>query len=265
LESKSHPCPERFAGVWHLYGRQAFDRFARSHICVIGIGGVGSWAVEALARSGIGRITLVDPDRVALTNLNRQIQALDSTLGSTKTEALKQRIRQINPDCQVKEITTRLSPENVAETIGGRNFDYVVEAIDDIYAKAATIAYCHEYRIPLVSSGGAAGQTDPTQIVVSDMSKTQQDSLLARTRRLLRKQYGFPRGTGSFGVDAVYSMEPLKYPEGLALQLSDDQIDETNTNAITLRFGSSVVVTASFGLTAAAVVLRRIAESASSH
>lgn len=237
-----------FGGVRHLYGEAAFLRFRQAHVCVTGIGGVGSWAAEALARSGIGRLTLIDPDEVAPSNVNRQILALENTLGLPKIEALAERIGLINPFCSVSGLAVMVTPENAEALFGRADFDYVIDAIDDVFAKAALIACCHERQIPLITAGGAGGQMDPTRIDVCDLSKTEQEPLLARVRKRLRQNYGFPRGTRSFGVDAVYSTEPLRYPDSEAGQL---------------RFGTSVAVTACFGMTAASVVLKRLAEGVS--
>lgn len=250
-----------FDGVRHLYGEAAFCRFRQAHVCVTGIGGVGSWAAEALARSGIGCLTLVDPDRVAPTNINRQVLALESTLGLPKVEVLAERIKQINPFCRVSGVAETVTPENAGMLFVQAGFDYVVDAIDDVFAKAALIACCHENRISLVTVGGAGGQLDPTKINVCDLSKTEQEPLLARVRKRLRQNYGFPRGTRPFGVDAVYSMEPLRYPENAAGQL--EAADQERNEAGTLRFGTSVAVTACFGMTAASVVLKKLAESVS--
>lgn len=248
-----------FEGVRHLYGEAAFLRFKQAHVCVTGIGGVGSWAAEALARSGIGRLTLIDPDQVAPTNMNRQVLALENTLGLPKTEALAERIRLINPSCRVSGLAVTVSPENAGALFAQSEFDYVIDAIDDVFAKAALIAICHENRIPLITAGGAGGQVDPTKINVCDLSKTEQEPLLARVRKRLRQNYGFPRGTRPFGVDAVYSMEPLRYPDGGASQ--PEAVQEKGRHR-QLRFGTSVTVTACFGMTAASVVLRKLAEGA---
>ncbi len=248
----------RFDGVRHLYGEAAFHRFRKAHVCVIGVGGVGSWAVEALARSGIGRLTLVDPDCVALSNMNRQIQALENTLGQSKIRMLAERIRQINPDCIVSEMAEKVTLENPEALFGNQAFDYVIDAIDDMFAKTALIAYCREKQISLVTVGGAGGQIDPTRITVCDLSKTEQEPLLARVRKRLRQKYGFPRLARPFGIDAVYSTEPLRYPAGAGMPSPDGQEDDS-PDTVSLRFGTSVTVTASFGMTAASIVLRRLA------
>lgn len=249
----------RFGGIARLYGQPALDRFRVAHVCVIGVGGVGSWIVEALARSAIGALTLIDLDNVAESNINRQIQALSNTIGQAKIEALAERIALINPDCKLTLVEDFIAPDNLEQMIGGRAYDYVVDAIDNAKAKAALIDYCHKRSIPLITIGGAGGQTDPTRIAVRDLSKTEQEPLLKRVRKLLRTQYGFPRGEkNKFNVDAVFSMEPLLMPEtGAACELDVAHADITGINCA--GFGSSVVVTASFGMIAAAHLLRKLA------
>lgn len=249
-----------FEGVRHLYGEAAFSCFQKAHICVIGVGGVGSWAVEALTRNGIGNLTLVDPDRVAPSNINRQIQAMQNTLGKSKITVLAERIREINPTCGVKQMPEKVTLENPEVLFGKPCFDYVIDAIDDMFAKTALIAWCHENGIPLVTVGGAGGQTDPTQVAVCDLCRTEQEPLLARVRKRLRQKYGFPRGTRPFGIDAVYSREPLRYPDDA--DMTDTLKEGVSAETDSLRFGTSVTVTATFGMVAASVVLRRLAESA---
>ena len=147
----------RFGGTARLYGAPALARFEAAHVCVVGVGGVGSWAAEALARSAIGTLTLIDLDHVAPSNINRQGQALTSTLGMAKIEALKARLRDINPRLVVHLVDAFVEPENVAELLGG-SFDYVVDAIDSLVAKAALVAWCKQAKVPVIVSGGAGGQ-----------------------------------------------------------------------------------------------------------
>lgn len=255
----------RFGGISRLYGAAALSAFRSAHICVIGVGGVGSWIVEALARSAIGKITMIDLDNVAESNINRQIHALTDTLGKAKVTALAERIAQINPFCQVTEIEDFITADNLDTMIGAQGFDYVIDAIDDVRAKTALIAYCRAQQIPLVTIGGAGGQTDPTRIEVRDLSRTEQEPLLAKVRKRLRNEHGFPRGTkNKFGIDAVFSTEPLRMPvsdQACSLHTQEAQgISGLNCAG----FGSTMVVTASFGLTAAALVLRKLAHSAES-
>jgi tRNA threonylcarbamoyladenosine dehydratase len=254
----------RFGGIARLYGDAAFARFRNAHVCVIGVGGVGSWVVEALARSAIGRITMIDLDNVAESNVNRQIHALTDTLGKAKVTALAERIAQINPYCQVKEVEDFITPDNLDAMIGAAGYDYVIDAIDSVNAKTALIAYCRANGIKLITIGGAGGQIDPTKIEIRDLCRTEQEPLLAKVRKRLRSQHGFPRGTkNKFGIDAVFSTEPLRFPDaGEVCDIdTDDKPGVTGLNCA--GFGSSMVVTATFGLVAAAQVLRRLAEGAS--
>src|ERR1019366_5976127 len=159
----------RFGGIARLYGAAALARFQTAHVCVIGVGGVGSWIVEALARSAIGAITMIDLDNLSESNVNRQIHALTDTLGMAKVSALAVRIAQINPFCHVTEIEDFITPDNLDQMIGSRNYDYVIDAIDNVRAKTALIAYCREKGVKLVTIGGAGGQIDPTKIEIRDL------------------------------------------------------------------------------------------------
>lgn len=251
----------RFGGIGRLYGQAALQRFRDAHVCVVGVGGVGSWIVEALARSAIGRLTLIDLDNVAESNINRQIQALTGTIGQAKIHALAERITQINPYCRVTQVEDFVTPDNLDEMIGAHNYDYVIDAIDSAKAKTALIAYCRQKEIPLIIIGSAGGQTDPTKIEVRDLSKTEQEPLLKKVRRRLRSDYGFPRGMkNKFNVDAVFSMEPLQYPEtGEVCSVDGDDRGAGITGLNCAGFGSSMVVTATFGMVAAGHLLRKLA------
>ncbi|MDE2427333.1 MAG: tRNA cyclic N6-threonylcarbamoyladenosine(37) synthase TcdA [Burkholderiales bacterium] len=253
----------RFGGIARLYGAAALERFKNAHVCVVGVGGVGSWVVEALARSAIGHITMIDLDNVAESNINRQIQANSDTLGKAKVSALAERIALINPYCQVREVEDFVTPDNLDDMLGKPGFDYVIDAIDNVKAKTALIAYCRQHAIPLITIGAAGGQTDPGKIEIRDLSRTEQEPLLALVRKRLRQNHGFPRGTKTkFGIDAVFSMEALSMPETAEACAVGDSQDNASTGVTGLNcagFGSSIVVTASFGLMAAAQVLRKLA------
>ncbi|WP_394782332.1 tRNA cyclic N6-threonylcarbamoyladenosine(37) synthase TcdA [Undibacterium sp.] len=256
----------RFGGIARLYGDAAFARFQAAHICVIGVGGVGSWVVEALARSAIGRITMIDLDNVSESNINRQIQANSETVGKAKVTALAERIALINPRCKVTEVEDFVAADNLDVMIGEHSFDYVIDAIDSVKAKTALIAYCRAKGIPLITIGGAGGQIDPGKIEIRDLSRTEQEPLLALVRKRLRQQHGFPRGAKSkFGIDAVFSMEALKMPpaEEVCVIDGEDAADAAGVSGLNCAgYGSSMVVTASFGLAAAAHVLRKLAMDA---
>ena len=253
----------RFGGIARLYGEAGLAHFRNAHVCVIGVGGVGSWIVEALARSAIGRITMIDLDNVAESNINRQIQALTDTLGKAKVTALAERVAQINPYCRVTEVEDFISEDNLDQMIMPDRFDYVIDAIDNVRAKTALIAYCRLNKIRLITIGGAGGQTDPTKIEIRDLCRTEQEPLLAKVRKRLRAQYGFQRGTkNKFGNDAVFSTERRRFPEGTGACELGDEANAGVTGLNCAGFGSSMVVTASFGLTAAAQVLRKLANDA---
>ncbi|MGL4409708.1 MAG: tRNA threonylcarbamoyladenosine dehydratase, partial [Zoogloea sp.] len=242
----------RFGGLNRLYGAHALPRLAASHVCVIGIGGVGSWAAEALARSGVGRLTLIDLDHVAESNINRQIHALEPTLGQAKIEAMAARIALINPACQVRGIDDFITPENVAALLP--ICDAVVDAIDQVAAKAALIALCRERKQLLVTTGGAGGRIDPTRIRLDDLSRTQQDALASSLRARLRKQYGFPRDPKKkFSVPCIYSEEPIRRPlAGVCAPVADGGEAAAPQGLNCAGYGSSVTITASFGMAAAA-------------
>ncbi len=254
----------RFGGVQRLYGARALERFRRAHVCVIGVGGVGSWIVEALARSAIGRLTLIDLDNVAESNINRQIQALTNTIGQAKIGALAERIAQINPYCELTLIEDFITPDNLDQMVGAQDFDYLVDAIDNVKAKAALIAYCRDHALRLITIGGAGGQVDPTMIAVRDLSKTEQEPLLKMVRKRLRNAYGYPPGAkNKFNVEAVFSMERLQQPgeaDSCALDGAPDPNGVSGLNCA--GYGSSVVVTATFGMVAAAHLLRKLAADA---
>lgn len=253
----------RFGGVARVYGTAAAARFAEARVCVIGVGGVGSWTVEALARSGVGALTLVDLDHVGESNINRQLHALDSTLGRAKVDVLAERVGQINPACRVGQVDAFLSRDNLDELIEPK-FDHVVDCIDSFRVKAALIAHCRRRRIRLMTVGGAGGKVDPTRIRVSDLSRSIQDPLLARVRRLLRQDYGFSRDPRRrFDVPCVWSDEPMVFPApdgGVCLQRPAGT--ETRDLSCAGGIGSAVTVTATFGLVAAAHVLQRLARPA---
>ncbi len=249
----------RFAGVRRLYGENALPRFQAAQVCVIGIGGVGSWAAEALARTAIGHITLIDLDMVAESNVNRQIHALGNAFGKAKTTAMAERILAINPACQVTEVEDFVSLDNL-ESLFGCGFDYVIDAIDQVRTKAAMIAWCMAHDIPLITAGGAGGQLDPTRIEIADLSRTIQDPLLAKVRSLLRKEYGFPRDPKrKFGVPAVFSSEPVRHPDNGGVCATTTALSGLNCAG----YGSAVCVTAPFGFIAASAVLRHLANTSS--
>lgn len=249
----------RFGGVSRLYGEAALQRFRTAHVCVVGVGGVGSWVAESLARSAVGHITLIDLDHVAVSNTNRQVHALGEEYGKAKVSAMAERIRAINPECQVSEIEDFVTLENLDELLG-RGYDFVIDAIDNAKVKAAMINWCKRRKIKLITSGGAGGRIDPARIQLDDLARSVQDPLLARVRVLLRREYGFPKeAKKKFGVECVFSAEHLKMPENGAACDTDDQ-PLTGLNCA--GFGAAMTVTASFGLWMAARALTQLAKTA---
>jgi tRNA threonylcarbamoyladenosine dehydratase len=248
----------RFGGVARLYGQGSLKRFAQSHVAVIGVGGVGSWAVEALARSGIGQLTLIDLDHVAESNVNRQLPALDGEFGKLKVAVMAQRVLAINPDCRVNPVEAFIQPDSLTSITQG-GFNYVLDCIDSFRIKAALIACCKRNKIPLITVGGAGGQTDPTKIRLADLSRSEQDPLLSKTRKLLRREYGFPTNLKRrFDLPCVYSLEQQRYPDKQG-EICLERTHDTEGSLNCAGFGSAMTVTASFGLIAVSHVLKQLA------
>ena len=256
----------RFGGIARLYGDQGLERLASAHVCVIGIGGVGSWVAESLARSAVGEITLIDLDVVSESNINRQLVATADQIGRDKTLVMQERIAQINPSCKVNIVDEFIERDNIASLITAR-FDYVVDCIDDFRTKAALIAHCKRNKIRIVTTGGAGGQVDPSKIRQSDLSRTEHDVLLAKTRKLLRQDYGFARNIKrTFGIPCVYSTEQLVYPDGAGgLSSQRPPVDPNNTSSNALNcaggIGSITHVTGTFAFIASAFVLNQLAQN----
>lgn len=254
---------DRFGGIGRLYGVAGLQRLHDAHVCVVGIGGVGSWAAEALARSGIGAITLIDMDDICVTNTNRQIHALDGEVGKLKVDVVAERIRRINPGCQVTAKMEFVTEKNQHELIHA-GFDYVVDCIDSVKSKAALIAHCKRNKIRIVTTGAAGGQTDPTQIQVADLNKTFNDPLAKKVRSILRREYNFSRNAArSYSIPCVFSTEQLQYPQpdGSVCQMKSFEGDSTRLDCSS-GFGAATMVTGTFGFVAAARVVKRIADDA---
>lgn len=213
--SSPHPSddyPFRFGGVARLYGEAGLARLRAAHVCVVGLGGVGSWVAEALARSGIGEITLIDADDVCVSNTNRQLHALAGNYGKSKAIALAERIRAIAPECRAHPIQAFFTAKTADELLG-RTYDALVDAIDGMGNKAHLIAECKKRGIPTVCCGGAGGRKDPTRIKLGDLGRSEGDILLLMVRRKLRREYGFPKYEGrKFHVACVYSDEKQVEP-----------------------------------------------------
>lgn len=245
----------RFGGVVRLFGALALERLRAAHVVVIGVGGVGSWSAEALARSGVGRLTLIDLDHVAESNINRQVLALGSTLGAAKIEVMAARIADIAPDCRVECVDDFVTPENVADLVPGVPA-LVLDAIDQAPAKAALVAHCVARGQRIVVCGAAGGRVDPLALRREDLAHTRGDALLASVRARLRRHYGFARdGGGAFGVIAIHSVEP---PGGTGRNAAGSATGEPGTALSCAGYGSIVTVTAAMGLAAAALAIESL-------
>lgn len=252
---------QRFGGISRVYGQPALEHFQQLHIVIAGLGGVGSWAVEALARTGIGTLTLIDLDDVCVTNINRQLPATDGTIGQLKSEVLAERVKQINPRCDVRIIDDFLLPENFDAYLTGA--DAVLDAIDSVNTKAALVAWCKRRKMRLVVCGGAGGQIDPGLIKVADLAKAKQDPLLAKVRSQLRRDYGFSKNPKrKWGVDCVYSEEQLRYPVVSGESAGAVTLQKPGSGSMRMDcssgFGAAMVVTCSFAMRATAVLLNKL-------
>jgi len=204
---------DRFGGIDRLYGRGALARFRDGRIAVVGLGGVGSWAAEALARTGVGHLTLIDADDLCVSNTNRQLPAVDGHYGRGKADAMAERCRAINPAIDAEPVASFLTPSNLSQLLD-RDFDLVLDACDSFRAKVEAIAWCRRRKQPVVTVGSAGGRTDATQVRVRDLSRTEHDAMLSLIRKKLRAEFNFPRNADRyFGVSAVYSLENVRYPQ----------------------------------------------------
>ncbi len=240
----------RFSGVSRLYGDAGFAAIRAAHVVVVGIGGVGSWAAESLARSGVGALTLIDLDVVAESNLNRQAHASVANLGRNKIDAMRERIMGFAPDCDVSVVDDFVTPENVSLLLTDPTA-LVIDAIDQVRAKAALIALCASRKQRIIVCGAAGGKSDATSIRSADLTRTTNDALLAKLRADLRKFHGFPRGEKKFGITAIYS-EAQQF----------GRADDAAAGLACAGYGSVMHMTAAIGLAATGEALRQIAEPA---
>ena len=244
----------RFGGLARLYGVAGAQRIRASHVAVVGVGGVGSWAVEALARSGVGRLTLIDLDHVAESNINRQIQATEATVGQAKVLALRDRIAQINPDGQVQCIEEFVEPGNWPALLPA-GVDAVIDACDQVHAKTAMAAWARERQTLFITVGAAGGKRLAHEVDIEDLSKVTHDPVLAQLRYRLRKQHGAPKEGRKIGVACVYSREAVQGPDASCAVEGDGSLNCSG-------YGSLVSVTATFGQCAAGWVLNALAARA---
>ncbi len=241
----------RFSGLTRVFGHDCLEPLQAAHFCIVGVGGVGSWAAEAAARSGIGSITLIDHDDVEISNTNRQVHTLAQTIGHSKVEALRHRILAINPDCQCRAIDKLVARANL-EQFNFTDYDYVIDAIDHVQQKMSLVHYLRRNKIRFVCTGGAGGRTDPTRIEVNDLNRAYNDPLLAKMRSKLRYHLNYSSNPKRrYGIDCVFSTQQPVYPQadGSVSHAKPGSADQTTLDCAT-GLGSFVGVTASFGFTA---------------
>ena len=264
-DSCSVDASRRFGGIDRLYGPGALERLSQAHVVVAGIGGVGSWCAEALARSGVGALTLIDLDHVAESNVNRQLHALDSTLGQAKVQAMGDRIRQINPSCQLELLDAFVEPESANTQINAQA-QVVIDCTDQASAKIALILQARARKQPLVVCGGAGGKTNPLALRSGDISQATHDALLSRLRQILRRDHGFPRAAQAagkvrgrvprMGVRVLWFDQPVILPQ--AWQSGAQAAEGESLQGLSCAgYGSAVTVTASMGMAAASEAITR--------
>jgi len=257
----------RFGGLERLYGPAAVHKLSGAHVAVAGIGGVGSWCAEALARSGVGRLTLIDLDHVAESNINRQLHALTATLGQSKVNAMAARVHGINPHCKLHLIDDFVTPENVADMLAP-GFDVLIDCTDQANAKIAMILEARRLKLPIVVCGGAGGKTNVLALRAGDLSTALNDALLAKLRNTLRRHHGYPKGSDAkgkalkraprMGVRTLWFDQPAILPQ----QWVDPQPRELGGVGLQglscAGYGSAVAITASMGMAAAADAIQWI-------
>lgn len=256
----------RFDRMGRLVGDETMARIYKTHAMVIGLGGVGSWAAESLVRSGIGKLTIIDFDLVCITNINRQLHAMHGVIGRKKSEVMLDRLKKINPKCDIRALNLFYSEQNSEEILGDKP-DVVLDAIDNVTAKCHLLASCVKQGIPVITAGGSGARLDPTQVRIVDLGETHTDPLFAAIRRIMRTKHGFPEGT--LGIPAIFSaetpMEPveLKYDEGKGFRCvcpngNNDQHGCDQRNKI---YGTAGFVTGTFGFVMASWVIARIRDN----
>ena len=252
---------ERFAGLDRLYGRGAVEWLAARRVAVVGLGGVGSWVAEALARSAVGALDLIDADDLCVSNTNRQLPAIAGQYGRNKAEAMAERCRAINPAIEVRPVQAFLTGANLEDLLGS-GFDLVIDACDSFRTKVEAIAWCRRRKQPVLTVGSAGGRIDPTLVRVRDLSRTEHDAMLALVRKKLRGEFNFPKSPQRyFGVPAVYSLENVKYPQadgsvcGLRPQLGADAALKLDCGT---GLGAATHITGAFAFAAAGKALEML-------
>lgn len=253
----------RFGGLGRLYGREALARLRAAHACVVGIGGVGSWAAEALARAGLGAITLIDLDEVCVSNVNRQLHALDGQIGRAKVDVVAERLRLINPGCRVEAVQEFFVASNADRLLAPeRPYDVVVDAIDSVAHKARLLAACAERGLAVVTTGGAGGKRDGTRLRIGDLGESGGDDLLRQVRKTLRREHGFAGGEGHrYGIRVVWSTEPAVYPWADGSCSAAPEPGSSTRLDCAAGLGAATWVTGAFGFAAAQEAVRLIVEA----
>lgn len=266
-EFETYKLHRRFDRMGRLVGDAAMNRLMKSHVMIVGLGGVGSYAAEMVVRSGVGRVTIVDFDDICITNVNRQLHAMKGVIGKKKSRVLADRFRTINPKADIVELDLFYNRDN-ANTILASSPDYLIDAIDSVSSKAHLLATCRDRGIKVVSSAGAAGRMDPTRIQIADLSRTTIDPLARMMRKILRAKYGFPQ-VGPFQIPTIYSTEPVSQPKELAYDNGQGfrcvcpQGDNPffTCDSRNVIHGTAGFVTGGFGFACASVVVRDIANA----
>lgn len=249
----------RFGGIARLYGREGLEKLRGAHVGVIGIGGVGTWAAEALARSGLGALTLVDLDEICVSNINRQIHSLTETAGRSKVGVMAERIHAINPDCRVTAEPVFFN-EQTAEAILAPRYDFMLDAIDSVANKVLLLARCRERGLPVISCGAAGGRRDGTQVRVADLAGVTHDRLLASVRKKLRQEFNFPADGSAMGIDCVFSAEAPVFAQrdGTVCATRGQPEDDGTRLDCNGGLGSATFVTGAFGFAAAGLAVQKI-------
>ncbi|MBC7691999.1 MAG: tRNA threonylcarbamoyladenosine dehydratase [Methylotenera sp.] len=261
-ELETYKLHRRFDRMGRLIGDVKMKKLMDSHVMIIGLGGVGSWAAEMIVRSGVGRVTIVDFDEICVTNFNRQLHAVQGMVGQQKADVLAERFRKINPQSQIVSIAKFYNADSCEEIFADRP-DYVIDAIDNITAKCHLLNFCVKREIPVVCSTGSGGRMDPTRVQIKDLSETEIDPLARAVRKILRQQYDFPE-KGSFGIPSVFSQEPatapidLHYDGGKGFRCVCPQGDNEffNCDSRNMIMGNAGFVTGSFGMACAGHVVK---------
>lgn len=251
---------QRFAGIDRLYGRGSVEKLAACRVAVIGIGGVGSWAAEALVRSGLGAITLIDADEVCISNSNRQLHAMNGQFGRAKVEVMAERLVAINPQLAVHPVRRFLTANTLSKLLDP-GFNLVLDACDAFRVKVEMAAWCRRRKLPLVVVGSAGGRTDATRIRVRDLSRTEHDAMLSLMRKKLRQEFDFPRNTVRyFGIPAVYSLQNVRYPQtdGSVCGARPKDLGESRKLDCGAGLGAATHVTAGFACAAVGVAIEKL-------